>query len=58
MKPIAQTESCEAHANPSGTFARVDPEHRRTVRNEGPAAVSVLIVSAQRSSGYEQMGWA
>jgi uncharacterized cupin superfamily protein len=46
------------HAIPTGTFARVDPEHRRTVRNGGEQAASVLIVSAPRSSGYEPMEWA
>jgi uncharacterized cupin superfamily protein len=46
------------HAIPTGTFARVDPEHRRTVRNDGAQAASVLIVSAPRSSGYEPMEWA
>jgi uncharacterized cupin superfamily protein len=47
-----------AHPIPTGTFARVDPEHRRTVRNDGAQAASVLIVSAPRSSGYEPMEWA
>jgi (S)-ureidoglycine aminohydrolase len=46
------------HAAPPGTFARLDPEHRRTVRNHGDAPARVLIVSAPRSSGYEPMGWA
>jgi uncharacterized cupin superfamily protein len=48
----------EEHPIPSGTFARVDPEHRRTVHNRGGDAASVLIVSAPRSSGYEPMEWA
>jgi mannose-6-phosphate isomerase-like protein (cupin superfamily) len=42
----------------AGTFARLDPEHRRTVRNDGDEQASVLIVSAPRSSGYEPMSWA
>jgi uncharacterized cupin superfamily protein len=46
------------HVIPTGTFARVDPQHRRTVRNDGVQAASVLIVSAPRSSGYEPMEWA
>ena len=46
------------HAIPTGTFARVDPEPRRTVRNDGAQVASVLIVSAPRSSGYEPMSWA
>jgi quercetin dioxygenase-like cupin family protein len=48
----------EDHPAPAGTFARLDPEHRRTVRNDGEAPASVLIVSAPRSSGYEPMDWA
>jgi uncharacterized cupin superfamily protein len=48
----------EDHSAPTGTFARLDPEHSRTVRNDGETAASVLIVSAPRSSGYEPMSWA
>jgi quercetin dioxygenase-like cupin family protein len=46
------------HPGPAGTFARVDPHVRRTVRNDGQEQVSVLIVSAPRSSGYAPMDWA
>jgi quercetin dioxygenase-like cupin family protein len=42
----------------AGTFARLDPEHRRTVRNDGEETATVLIASAPRSSGYEPMEWA
>jgi uncharacterized cupin superfamily protein len=48
----------EEHATRAGTFARLDPEHPRTVRNDGGTRASVLIVSAPRSSGYEPMEWA
>jgi uncharacterized cupin superfamily protein len=48
----------EDHAMRAGTFARLDPEHSRTVRNDGDAPASVLIASAPRSSGYEPMEWA
>jgi uncharacterized cupin superfamily protein len=48
----------EDHAAPTGTFARVDPEHRRTVRNDGTQPCSVLIVSAPTTSGYTPMEWA
>ena len=41
-----------------GTFARLDPEHKRTVRNDAAHTAEVLIVSAPRSSGYEPMSWA
>lgn len=43
---------------PAGTFARLDPQLRRTVRNDGTGTASVLIASAPRGSGYEPMEWA
>jgi uncharacterized cupin superfamily protein len=46
------------HPAPEGTFARLAPVHRRTVRNDGSAPASVLIVSAPTKSGYEPMEWA
>jgi len=46
------------HPAPAGTFARVDPERRRTVRGAGDGPTTVLIVSAPRTSGYEPMDWA
>jgi len=48
----------EDHPARAGTFARLDPEHARTVRNDGEEAASVLIVSAPVSSGFEPMSWA
>jgi uncharacterized cupin superfamily protein len=48
----------DAHPAPPGTFARLDPPHRRTVRNDGPETASVLIVSAPVSSGYTPLEWA
>jgi len=48
----------EDHPAPAGTFARLDPEHVRTVRNDGAQPARVLIASAPRTSGYEPMGWA
>ena len=48
----------EEHPAPTGTFARLDPSHLRTVVNTGDAPARVLIVSAPRSSGYEPMSWA
>ena len=48
----------EEHPLPAGTFARLDPEHRRTVRNDGSVAAKVLIASAPRGSGYQPMEWA
>jgi (S)-ureidoglycine aminohydrolase len=46
------------HAARAGTFARLDPEHSRTVRNDGDAPAAVLIASAPTTSGYEPMEWA
>jgi uncharacterized cupin superfamily protein len=48
----------EDHAVRAGTFARLDPVHSRTVRNDGQEPASVLIASAPTSSGYEPMAWA
>ncbi len=48
----------ERHPAPAGTFARLDPERRRTVVNEGEETASVLIASAPRTSGYEPLEWA
>ena len=47
----------EDHQARAGWFARLDPEHTRTVRNDGDEPASVLIASAPRSSGYEPMEW-
>jgi quercetin dioxygenase-like cupin family protein len=55
--PVLSIDGKE-HPAPAGTFARLDPEHRRTVINPGPQTASVLIVSAPRASGYEPMEWA
>ena len=46
------------HPAPSGTFARLDPALRRTVRNDAAEPCDVLIVSAPRTSGYQPMAWA
>ena len=42
----------------TGTYIRLDPEHKRTVENIGETPCEVLIISAPRTSGYEPMGWA
>jgi quercetin dioxygenase-like cupin family protein len=55
--PVMVVEG-EEHPAPAGTFVRLDPNLRRTVRNHGDEPASVLIVSAPRTSGYESMGWA
>jgi quercetin dioxygenase-like cupin family protein len=48
----------EEHPVCAGTFARIDPNHSRTVRNGGDQPASVLIISAPRSSGFQPMDWA
>jgi uncharacterized cupin superfamily protein len=48
----------EDHPAPAGTFVRLDPERRRTVRGAGAGPCWVLIVSAPTTSGYEPMEWA
>lgn len=46
------------HELRQGSFARLAPEPRRTVRNDGSETARLLIVSAPVSSGYEPMDWA
>jgi uncharacterized cupin superfamily protein len=41
-----------------GSYARLDPARRRTVRNDSDSVARVLIISAPISSGYEPMDWA
>jgi uncharacterized cupin superfamily protein len=48
----------EDHDLAEGSFARLDPEATRTVKNKSDGAIRVLIASAPRGSGYEPMGWA
>jgi quercetin dioxygenase-like cupin family protein len=46
------------HPLRAGSFARLDPEPKRTVRNDADGLARVLIVSAPVTSGYEPMDWA
>jgi quercetin dioxygenase-like cupin family protein len=48
----------EEHTAPAGTFVRVAPPLRRTVRNDAEHPATLLIVSAPTTSGYTDMGWA
>jgi uncharacterized cupin superfamily protein len=48
----------EEHALRRGSFARLDPEPQRLIRNDGAETARVLIVSAPVTSGYEPMSWA
>jgi quercetin dioxygenase-like cupin family protein len=46
------------HPLRTGSFARLDPALRRTVRNDTDAVARVLIISAPVESGYEPLDWA
>jgi len=46
------------HPLRAGSFARLDPSPKRTVRNDGDAVAHVLIVSAPVTSGYVPLEWA
>lgn len=48
----------EDYSAPAGTFVRLDPEPQRTVVNRSADDVTILIVSAPRTSGYTPMDWA
>jgi uncharacterized cupin superfamily protein len=48
----------EDYPAPKGTFTRLDPEPKRTVVNRSDADVTILIVSAPRTSGYTPLEWA
>lgn len=55
--PVLMIDGAE-HPARAGTFARVNPAHRRTIRNDGAETASVLIVSAPTTSGFQPMEWA
>ena len=46
------------HPLRTGSFARLDPALRRTVRNDTDVVARVLIISAPLVSGYEPLDWA
>ena len=46
------------HPLRAGSWARLDPEPVRTVRNDADEPARVLIVSTPRASGYVPMDWA
>jgi len=52
------TTDPQSHPLRPGSFARLDPEPVRTVRNDGAEIAQVLIVSAPRTSGYKPLDWA
>jgi quercetin dioxygenase-like cupin family protein len=46
------------HPAPEGTFVRLDPHPKRTLRNDSDETAVVLMVSAPRTSGFEPLDWA
>ena len=46
------------HPLRTGSFARLAPEPKRTVRNDSSSLARVLIISAPVGSGYEPLDWA
>jgi len=46
------------HPLRKGSCVRLDPQPKRTVRNDGGDVARVLIVSAPVGSGYEPLDWA
>ena len=46
------------HPLRAGSFARLAPEPKRTVRNDSASVARVLIISAPVASGYEPLEWA
>jgi uncharacterized cupin superfamily protein len=46
------------HETAPGVFALLAPERRRTLRNDGDAPCTALIISAPTTSGFEPMDWA
>jgi quercetin dioxygenase-like cupin family protein len=46
------------HPLRAGSFARLAPEPKRTVRNDSSSLARVLIISAPVGSGYEPLDWA
>lgn len=48
----------EAHPTKPGTYVRLNPEPKRTIKNNGKEKALVLIVSAPRTSGYKPLDWA
>lgn len=47
----------EEHPAPAGTYVRLAPEVKRTIRNASGAPIRCLVIGVPRSSGYEPMSW-
>jgi quercetin dioxygenase-like cupin family protein len=48
----------EDHAAPAGTWARLDPEVKRTIANASEAPLTALLIGCPAETGYEPMEWA
>jgi quercetin dioxygenase-like cupin family protein len=48
----------EDHRAPAGTFARMSPETKRTIRNDSDAPVTALLIGVHPDGSYEAPGWA
>jgi quercetin dioxygenase-like cupin family protein len=47
----------EEYPAPAGTFGRLPPEAKRTIRNKSDAPVRALVIGVPMDSGYKGMGW-
>lgn len=47
----------EEHDAPAGTFCRLAPEVKRTIRNKSAAPLRALLIGVPVNSGYEPMAW-
>lgn len=48
----------EDHPAPAGTWARFDPEVKRTVVNRSDAPLTALLIGCPANTGYEPLEWA
>lgn len=48
----------EEHPAPAGTWARFDPEVRRSILNHSEAPLTALLIGCPAETGYEPMEWA
>jgi len=48
----------EEHPAPAGTWARFDPEVRRTILNRSDAPLTALLIGCPAETGYKPLEWA
>jgi quercetin dioxygenase-like cupin family protein len=46
------------HPAPAGTWARLDPQVKRTIVNRSDAPLTALLIGCPAETGYEPMSWA